>query len=124
MKKVILFFCFLIIVKASAQKYELGKVTKEELGEKFYIKDSSAPAAILFKKAKTRFIYSDKKGFESKTEFSIKIKIYKKEGLKWANFEIPYYVGYETLDKEAVVILKAYTYNLVNGKIEKEKVSE
>ncbi len=123
MKKVILFFCFLIIVKASAQKYELGKVTKDELEEKVHPNDSSAPAAILLKKAKTRFIYSDKKGFESKTEFSIKIKIYKKEGLKWANFEIPYYVGYETLDKEAVVILKAYTYNLVNGKIEREKVS-
>ena len=43
--------------------------------------------------------------------------------MKWANFEIPYYVGYKELNDEQVNILKATTYNLENGKIVKQKVS-
>lgn len=108
--------------KIHAQNFELGEVTKAELEEKKHPLDSSASAAILFKKAKTIFKYKTNKGFVSYTDFSIKVKIYKKEGLSWANFKIPYYVGYEMLDDESVVISKAITYNLENGKIIKDKV--
>lgn len=102
---------------------EFGKVTIDELKEKTHPIDTSAVAAILFKKAKTTFNYSWNNGFAITTEFSIKIKIYKKEGLNWADFEIPYYVGYEKLGDEKVIITNAFTYNLVDGKIVKEKVS-
>lgn len=118
----IIIFLF-IILKISAQNLEFGKVTIEELKEKTYPIDTSAVAAILFKKAKTTFNYTLSNGFAITTEFSIKIKIYKKEGLKWAAFEIPYYVGYEKLGDEKVIITNAFTYNLVDGKIVKEKVS-
>ena len=106
-----------------AQKYELGQVTIEELKEKIHPKYSSAVAAILFKKVETTFNYNLKNGFYSITEFTIKIKIYKKEGLKWADFEIPYYVGYKTIDNEMVSIKKAFTYNVENEKIIKQNVS-
>lgn len=107
-----------------AQKQELGKVTVKELEQKVHPTDTSASAAILFKKARTVYKYSNKDGFSTITEFSIKLKIYKKEGLQWANFEIPYYVGYKNLEDEQVKISKAYTYNLDNGKITKTKVSK
>jgi len=112
-----------IFCELHAQNYELEKVTKEQLLQKRHPTDTSACAAILFKKAHVIFNYSQKDGFTTRTEFSIKLKIYKKEGLKWANFEIPYYVGYQNLNDEQVNILKAYTYNLENGKVVKQKVS-
>ncbi len=113
------FFC----IQTYSQKIEFGNVTKAELSEKYHPNDTSAVAAILYKKTKTTFKYSLENGFILNTEFTIKIKIYKKEGFSWANFEIPYYIGYKELVDDTVEILKAYTYNLENGKIEKEKVT-
>ncbi|NNT70618.1 DUF3857 domain-containing protein [Flavobacterium sp. IMCC34852] len=118
-------FCLFFILLSChlvAQKAVLGKVKKEELAEKVYAKDTSASAVIIFKKAKTTFTYYEENGFESATEFDIKIKIYKKEGFDWANFDIPYYVGYENLNDEYVDIISAYTYNLEGNEIIKEKV--
>jgi hypothetical protein len=123
MKKFLFSLIVLIFFNANAQNLEFGKVSKEELLEKSHKIDSSAVAAILFKKAKTTFKYTIANGFSMVTEFAIRIKIYKKEGLKWADFEIPYYVGYEKLADEVVTILNANTYNIINGKIIKEKVS-
>lgn len=105
-----------------SQKSELGNVTKNELSEKQYAKDTSAVAAFIFKKAKTKFEYKEEKGFISYTEISIKLKIYKKEGLKWANFEIPYYIGYNRLDEDKIEVSKAFTYNLENDKVIKTKL--
>lgn len=105
------------------QKAGLGKVTKAELKETVHLSDTTAPAAFLFKRAKTEFRYNEKDGFVSTTVFEIKLKIYKKEGLKWANFRIPYYIGYKTLEDEYVSIVSGYTYNLENDKIVKSKVT-
>jgi hypothetical protein len=102
---------------------DLENVTLEQLSQKEHQIDKNATAAILFKKAKTKFKYHLDKGYESFTEFDVKIKIFKKEGLKWANFQIPYYVGYDKVEDDLVNIVKAYSYNVVNGQIVKEKVS-
>ena len=123
MKRIVFIIFLFLTIPSFGQSYELEKVTKSELEEKVHSTDSSAVAAILFKKAKTKFNYTDKNGFSIETEFSIKIKIYKKEGLDWANYEIPYYIGFKNLNKDEVNVLKAYTYNLENGKIVKQKVS-
>lgn len=113
----------LISLATFGQKIELDRVTKEELLERQCKNDTSAPAAFLFKKAKTTFKYYLKEGFVSFTEFQIKLKIYKKDGLKWANFRMPYYVGYEKLNEESIRIESAFTYNLENDKIVKSKVT-
>lgn len=135
MKKLVLLFTVLFAFPhfGYSQKHNLGNVTKEELTEKFHPKDTSAVAAVLFKKAKTTFKYIESKNaFISNTEFFIKIKIYKKEGLNWANFEIPYYVGYEKMtddfsdkkiEDDFLDITSAFTYNLENGKIDKIRVT-
>lgn len=117
------FLLFFIATKTWAQKFDLDKVTKAELLEKQHKKDSSAPAAFIFKKAKTTFKYSEEKGFTCATTFQVKLKIYKKEGLAWANFKIPYYIGYETLEDESVTIKSANTYTLENDKIVKTKIT-
>ncbi|MDD2985002.1 DUF3857 domain-containing protein [Flavobacterium sp.] len=124
MTKMHFFFVFLFVTfQVTAQKYELGKVTKEELAEEFHKKDTSAVAAILFKKAKTYFDYKND-GFKSFTEVEMKIKVYKPEGFKWADVEIPYYIGYEKLKDEKIEILSAFTYNLVDNAIDKQKVTK
>jgi hypothetical protein len=115
MKKIILILLFPVLVLA--QDYELGKVTIAELNQKQHPTDSSAAAAILFSRGKSYFDYIGH--FVLMTEIEVKIKIYKKEGLNWANKEIAYYIGGQ--DNESVLINKAMTYNLVNGKIEKTK---
>lgn len=104
----------------NAQKLELGKVSIEELQEKNHPKDSSAVAAILFKKGNVYFDYSSTEGFTMVTKVITKIKIYKKEGYNWANQSVNYYIGKKATER--VSISDAVTYNLVEGKIVKTKL--
>lgn len=106
-----------------AQNVEFGNVTKQELEEKYHPIDTTAGATLLFKKAKTYFYYTEKKGFQSETHYEIKLKIYKKEGLEWANYSVPYYIGWSELDNDNVFFSEVVTYNLENNKIEKTKLS-
>jgi hypothetical protein len=105
-----------------SQNLNFDKVTKAELEEKYHLKDSTTAAAILYNGAKTYFKYSNKVGFYPITEYFIRIKIYKKEGLEWGNFVVPYYVGWNNLNGDNVEFKDCYTYNLENNKIEKNKL--
>ena len=115
----VLFFTF-FCSNSNAQEFKLGKVSIAELEEKEHPKDPSAAAAILFKKGEVKFRYSDTNGFEVVTVVQTRIKIYKKEGYDWANQEVHYYL--DNSYNENVSFSDAYTYNLVNGKIEKTKL--
>ena len=119
MKKVAFLF-MLCSLNLAAQKYELGKVTLQELEEKVCAIDSSAAAAILFSKGEARFDYVENKGFVLSTNVKTKIKIYKKEGYEWANKTVEYYIGGSI--KEGVTFKNEATYNIVNGKVEKTKL--
>lgn len=119
MKKIV-FLLMLCSINLVAQKYELGKVTVQELEEKVCPSDSSAVAAILFSKGESRFTYVENKGFVLTTNVQTKIKIYKKEGYDWANKSVRYYIGGNT--KEGVSFKNEATYNLVGGKVEKTKL--
>ena len=105
------FFCI------DAQEFKLGKVSIKELEEKVCAADTTAAAAILFNKARTFFTYDIKNGFSINTENTFRIKIYKKEGLNWANYKHPYRIGYETLNDDRLEFSDGVTYNLENGKI-------
>ncbi|WP_029270580.1 DUF3857 domain-containing protein [Flavobacterium sp. KJJ] len=116
---VFLLFCF---SKINAQSYELGKVTITELQEKTNPKDTAAPATILFKKGRTFFTYNKDVGFSANHVYEFKIKIYKKEGLDWANQKVRFYIGYENLNEDRLEFTNAITYNLENGAIVKTKL--
>jgi len=119
---VIVVFLLLGISKSSAQNYELGKVTVAELKEKANPKDTAAPAAILFKKGKTFFTFTKDKGFSANHVYEFKIKIYKKEGLNWADQKVRFYIGYENLSEDRLEFSNAVTYNLENEAIVKTKL--
>lgn len=107
-----------LALSAQAQDFKMGRVSKEELTEKVHPKDTSAVAAILFRKGKTYFEFND--GYPTLvTEVETRIKIYKKEGYEYATGEVGYYTGGRS---QKVFFTDAVTYNLVGDKIEKTKL--
>src|SRR5690554_3484174 len=120
--KFILVFVFLIqTFFITAQDFRMGRVSVEELKETTHPSDSSAVAAVLYKKGATNLVLNPDGSFMVRTEVETRIKIYKKEGLNYANFSVAYYVSGE---KESVIFNEAVTYNLVNDKIEKIKIKK
>jgi hypothetical protein len=116
------FKIFLIVIifnffKANAQEFKLAKVSVADLQEKICVSDSTATAAILYNKGRTFFKYDAKDGFSINTEYFFRIKIYKKEGLSWANYKVPYRIGYEKLYDDRVEFSDGVTYNLENGTV-------
>ncbi|MFA7445418.1 MAG: DUF3857 domain-containing protein [Flavobacteriaceae bacterium] len=112
--------CFITFL-SNAQDFRLGKVSKAELEESFHPADTSAVAAILYKKGNTRFELDSETEFILVTEVEVRLKIYKKEGLDYANFSMPYYTGGK---KETLLFDDAATFNLVNGKVERTKIKK
>ncbi len=120
--KIVSVLLILGVSKLTAQSHELGKVTIAELEEKSNPKDTAAPAAILFKKGRTFFTYNKDVGFSANHIYEFKIKIYKKEGLAWADQSVRFYIGYENLNEDRLEFSNAVTYNLENGQIVKTKL--
>ena len=107
-----------------AQDYKFRKVSKQELEEKYYAKDSTADAAYLYKKRRTYYTYNNGSGFEILNEIHIRLKIYKEEGFNYATFKLPYFSP-ESGKSEKISSIKAYTYNLDDkGKIKEDKASK
>ena len=120
MKKLItLALLFFIFLNGFSQKYELGKVSVEELKEKIHPLDSSASAAILFKSGRTYFDIGPEGYFFLVNEVKMKVKIYKKEGYEHATVEMPFYTGGKQV---RLYFDDAATFNLVGGKVEKTKL--
>ena len=104
-----------------SQEIEFGEVSKEELSEKFYEKDSSANAVILYKKLKT-FYGANASSVELVTEVHERIKIYNKEGFDKATVTVNLFKSRSS--KERISKIKAYTYNLENNKIVETKLEK
>ncbi len=121
MKKIVIAAFLFLNTLGFSQKHELGEVTLEELKEKFCPSDTAAAAVYIFNVGRSYFEYGYEEGFQLITEISTKIKIYKKEGYDYANTAVSYYIGGK--GNEKVSFSKTATYNLVNGKIEKTKLS-
>jgi len=113
-------FVFFLSQSTFSQDYRFGKVSKEELQQKQHPTHPEADAAILYQKIDTRFKQNQGEGFYTETEYFERIKIYTKEGFDWANKSIKLYKGGN--DEDEVNDLKAYTYTLLNDKIEEEKL--
>lgn len=120
MKSLLIFIVLCLSLTVFSQDYDFGKVSKEELQEKFNPLDSSASATYLYKYRRTYFEYKQGLGFTLFTEIHERIKIYNQEGFKYATQVINLYQ--DNSDKEKVTGLKAYTYNLNGEKIEDEKL--
>lgn len=118
MKKLLLSIGLVLIVGIlHAQDYRFGKVSDQEVAQQEHPTDPSADAAILYREMKTEFQYTPDKGWFLVTEYFERIKIYKKDGAKYANKTIKLYKANSQNDD--LRKLRAFTYN----KDEKGKVN-
>ncbi|WP_282069056.1 DUF3857 domain-containing protein [Olleya namhaensis] len=121
MKKLtILAFMFMSVVGQS-QNFKFGKISKEELKETSHPNHPEANAVVLFKKQYTSFPFNNEDGFTQETRYHERIKIYNKEGYDWAIKKISLYDVSNT-SQQKIEGLKGYTYTLVDGEIQKDKL--
>src|SRR5215213_4426896 len=92
-------------------KYIFGKISKEELLESTCDFDKDAEAVVLLDYGK---MYLDITGPQLYTELQVhtRIKILKKEGLKWADIKLRYK---HYLNAQQINNISANTYNLDDG---------
>lgn len=121
--KLVIIATLLLSFSAFAQNYKFGKVSEEELKEDRYEKDTTANAAILYKKERVYFEYVSGQGFIQHRKVHARIKLYNKDGFEWATKKIKYY-DYLNATRERIYNIKAVTYNLVNGSVEKTKIDK
>ncbi len=116
-------FLFFSIEITNAQKSILrfGKISMEEMKMTSYEKDTNASAVILGEEGYSTYLLTDDKGWQLQTKIQRRIKILKQRGMEFADGII--YLYNSGMSKEEVSSLKGFTYNLVDGKIKKEKIT-
>lgn len=92
----------------------------EEITMKKCPLDTNANAMVIWDYGKTHFDYDEEKGFVMKFDRILKIKIFTKEGYDQADFEIKLWK--DGTEKEKITNLKAFTYNIEDGKVVREKL--
>ncbi|WP_298418520.1 DUF3857 domain-containing protein [uncultured Kordia sp.] len=117
---ILIVFALLNITFVTAQNFKFGKVSIAELEESKHPLEADANAAMLYNKIRTEIRYIQRKGFQVETTVHRRIKIYNKDGFNWANHEMRLYRRNST--REKISDLKGYTYNVVDGKVEKTKL--
>ncbi|MGM5468696.1 transglutaminase domain-containing protein [Flavobacteriaceae bacterium LMO-SS05] len=122
MKKTLIIFAVGFCLQNFAQDLDFGKVSQQELEEKFNTLDSSATATYLYKYRRTYFEYNESIGFQVITEIQERLKLYNANGFDHATHNVILYK--EGSKNEKISNLKAITYNLVNGEIEEDKLSK
>jgi hypothetical protein len=110
--------CFSVFAQKKLIKF--GSVPMESLTMTQYEHDSSASAVILGDFGLSYLSYSESQGITLTFERTTRIKILKKDGFSWADFEIPLYS--DGSSDEKLVSLKAQTTNLEAGKPVETKV--
>ena len=91
---------------------------------KYYDRDSSAEAAVLYDYADTYFKWSSfEDAYVIITNYKLRIKVFKKSALGRATHIIPYI--HSTFGAtERITDIKGFTYNLVNGEIETTRLEK
>lgn len=115
----IFIFLFAILVVADAQNF--GDIDPERLAEEVHPMDADASHAYILKNS---HVYYDRTSPKLRiiSEIHYRIKIYKDDGVDEAN--IVKYLYRDGGEKESIRKIKATCYNLVDGKIEKTKLSK
>ncbi|PWJ44084.1 DUF3857 domain-containing protein [Sediminitomix flava] len=106
-------------ISIAKDKFKFGKVSTELLEMTSYALDSTAEAVIMYDNGNSRVDYYYGQGFMMKFKRTVRIKILTEDGLDQANQEI-----YFSTKLDKITGLKAYTHNLVDGKIVSTKLDK
>jgi len=102
-------------------KIKFGKVTPQDFDVLSNLIDSNTNAVVVANVGNSEFeVNSSRKGFSLSFQEKKRIKLLNKNGFDAATIEIPLYVDGSTTEK--LESLKAYTYNLENGKVTEIRV--
>ena len=89
-----------------------------------YEKDTAASAVVLYENMDTYYEYDNELFFRVVNRYFVRIKILTNDGLSQADQQIYRYLGATNRMSDQLFGLTGFTYNLVNGKIEKTKLSK
>lgn len=118
----ITFFFLSASIYGQAPPMKFGKIDPANLEMKYYEKDSSASAIILCDYGVSKIKWAHGEGWKLITEVHRRIKIFNKDGYKWADGEV--YLWHQFGDKEKLNFLKGFTYNLDGKKVVKSKLEK
>jgi len=124
--RVKLFFVLVFLVSAISNfaqeksKIKFGKISPEDFQKKTYEIDSSAHAVVIADIGSTEIVGNTKGSFSLEFKRFRRAHILNKNGYDIANVEIGLYTSGNA--EEQLVSLKAYTYNLENGKVVETKL--
>lgn len=134
LKPILLLIFATLFLYSYSQKppVKFGNISIDELKNESCPIDSNAHAYYIFDFGKSYFQYADtkinldeatgsQKGFRLYFTRHFRMKIIDNQGFSWANLKVPLY---RNGDEEKILKLKAYTYNLENGKIIKTKLEK
>jgi len=99
---------------------KFGKIEPSDLSMTSYDKDTTAAALMLFNFGNTSFMLNSDNEFQFVYKRHCQIKIFKKSAFDVADISIRLYQSES--GKENMAGLKAFTYNLADGKVVKTKV--
>src|SRR5690554_1720921 len=119
-KQIYYLLLFFISLNLGAQNFKIEKVTKDNFNEKLYALDPSASAVVDYSIGSTYFIVAGNH-YQLVTETKTRIKIFTKEAYGYATVNVPLYRNRST--RELLSVSDAYTYNLVDGKVERTKLN-
>jgi transglutaminase-like putative cysteine protease len=94
--------------------HNFGRCSDEELQMRYYSKDSTAEAVVVYDIGKSYFKMKET-GLELVYERSFKIKVFNKAGIDVAKFKIHFYE--QNSKAESILEIEGNTYNYENGKI-------
>lgn len=125
MKKLFSLLVIFISLTSSAQQLEVkyGKVTNEELEMKECSFYPEAESMILAESGDLGFVYNNTKGWQYVITVIKRIKIFNYQDKDLANIKLVVYDPINGTNREDLSGIKAITYNLVDGKVEKTKLT-
>ncbi|MBL7826042.1 MAG: DUF3857 and transglutaminase domain-containing protein [Saprospiraceae bacterium] len=110
--------CFFQSALAQKHKIKFGKFSEEEVSMQSFAADPGAAAVVLYDKGEFSQRFSTNSGFIFEYERHLRIKIFKKEALNYADVRIFFY------NDEKVIDLQASSFNLENGEMVETKISK
>ena len=113
----------LLLINCQAQDkapVKFGKISADDFKTTVYDIDSSASAVVIADIGSSRIEGNNKGWFSIEYRHFKRMHILKQSAYDLGNVEIPLYI--DGNDEEVLEGLKAYTYNLVNGKVEETKL--
>lgn len=119
MKNIALLIIVAFSLTGYAQEYKIQKITADDFKEAKYAKDTVASAVVEYKIGNTYFEAAGE-NYQLVTITKTRIKIINKDGYDYATVKVPLYRDKST--REFLTVSNAYTYNLVNGNVEKTKL--